>query len=339
MRPAVPNNHKPPRQIHPLPQRPLKRLDTPNPSVVSTQTGPESHPDRIASRVVTSSQATATPIRPTQPHFKVTTLPSMLLVARNDITALHRFDKEGSEDPYTDDSYGGGFKTPSIHTDCSGPPAPNSGFRDYPMARDWHTAGIEIHCPSDEAQDHKSDQPNSERDDARIDEADLTSNNVTKRGGGEDDDSLYNASINGSNDKTAVPHATDAAFNFSSTPKPSPSRYKNNNHNHNHHETQTSNHAYSSPNSVTKPSNKALVHYHSNNNTHSPDPDPMPALTPCNPGCAVCTVLLPAMKCVACRKVQYCSATCQRADWKEHKVVCKAQVQARDRVNGNGVGL
>ena len=333
MRSSLPNNHKPPRQIHPLPQRPPKPLVTPNPLLVSTQKGPEPHPDRMASRVVASSQATAIPIRPTQPHLKVNTLPSMLPVARNDITALRHFERDGSEDP-TDDSYGGGFKTPSIHTDCSGPPAPNSGFRDYPMAQDWHTAGTEIHRPSDEAQDHKSDQPDPERVDAPIDEADLTSDNVTKRGWGEDDDSLYNASINGSNDKAAALHTTDAAVNSPSTPKPSSSRYKNNNHNH--RETQISNHAYPSPNSVTKPSNKALVQYQSNNNTHSSDPDPMPALTPCNPGCAVCTILLPAMKCVACRKVQYCSATCQRVDWEEHKVVCKAQAQDRERVNRNG---
>ena len=124
---------------------------------------------------------------------------------------------------------------------------------------------------------------------------------------------VFSETLNDSNDKTEVLRAT--AFNFSFTSKSSFSRYNNNNHNHNHHETQISNHAYSFPNSAIKSSNTTLVHYHNNNNnTHPTNSDSMPAFTPRNSGCAVCTVLLPAMTCVACRKVRYCSATCQRVD-------------------------
>lgn len=349
MRSALPNNHKRPRQIHPLPQRrenpPISsKLYTKNMSLsaVSTPKPPEPHPDRVASLVAASSQATANLIQPTQPSPKVATVPSMLPVTRNDITALHRFEKQGS-DIYTEDSYGGGFKTPSIHTDLSGPPAIYSESDDHPLADVWNTAGTEIHCPSDKNQGHQGDQSDPESDGAPINKAKYTSNDVIKRGGGEDDDSLYNASINGSYGKTETPRAASKSL-FTTTPTPTSKplgngNSNNNRNNRNHHESQINSHATpSKQNGATTPLNAALVHYHNNKITRSPEPeiDRMPALIPCNPGCAVCTVLLPAMKCVACRKVQYCSTTCQRVDWEEHKVLCKTQARARISVNGNG---
>lgn len=351
MRSALPNNHKRPRQIHPLPQRrenpPIpSKLYTKNTSLsaVSAPKPPEPHPDRVASLVAASNQATANPIQPTQSSPKVATVSSMLPVTRNDITAIHRFLRQDS-DSYagnTSDSYGGGFKTPSIHTDLSGPPAIYSESDDHPLADVWNSAGTEIHCPSDKNQGHKGDQSDPDSDDAPISQVNFTSNDVVKRGGGEDDDSLYNASISGSYSKTETPRAASKSLFTpipTSTPTPKPLGNSNNNRNNNNHqETQTNGHAYHVQSSATKPPNTALIHYHNNNITHSPEPeiDRMPGLTPCNPGCAVCTVLLPAMKCVACRKVQYCSTTCQRVGWEEHKVLCKTQARARISVNGNG---
>lgn len=32
--------------------------------------------------------------------------------------------------------------------------------------------------------------------------------------------------------------------------------------------------------------------------------------------------------CSACRRIRYCSAKCQRADWREHKAACKALAKA-----------
>ena len=53
--------------------------------------------------------------------------------------------------------------------------------------------------------------------------------------------------------------------------------------------------------------------------------DGMPTLAPCNPGCAVCTILYPSNRCTGCRKIQYCSVACQTQDWPEHKAICASQ--------------
>ena len=47
-----------------------------------------------------------------------------------------------------------------------------------------------------------------------------------------------------------------------------------------------------------------------------------PEIPPSNPGCFVCGKLEPVKKCGKCRKVQYCSPECQKADWKMHKEIC-----------------
>ncbi|KAF8471271.1 hypothetical protein BDZ91DRAFT_519832 [Kalaharituber pfeilii] len=38
--------------------------------------------------------------------------------------------------------------------------------------------------------------------------------------------------------------------------------------------------------------------------------------------CSVCGLLGPDLKCAKCKKKVYCSAACQKKDWKEHKAVC-----------------
>ena len=40
-------------------------------------------------------------------------------------------------------------------------------------------------------------------------------------------------------------------------------------------------------------------------------------------GCEVCGRETPVKKCAGCRGVQYCSADCQKADWKSHKGQCQ----------------
>ncbi|KAK9810209.1 hypothetical protein WJX72_006689 [[Myrmecia] bisecta] len=48
-----------------------------------------------------------------------------------------------------------------------------------------------------------------------------------------------------------------------------------------------------------------------------------------NPGCknmaGATEAELPIRKCSGCKKAHYCSAACQKAAWKVHKRVCKAQ--------------
>jgi len=62
----------------------------------------------------------------------------------------------------------------------------------------------------------------------------------------------------------------------------------------------------------------------------------MPPLAACNPGCAVCTILLPAKKCTGCRKAQYCSVECQTKDWPVHKLACgNAKAVSRDGGDGS----
>lgn len=41
-----------------------------------------------------------------------------------------------------------------------------------------------------------------------------------------------------------------------------------------------------------------------------------------DPKCAVCASEVSTKKCARCRNIQYCSATCQRADWRAHKPRC-----------------
>ena len=60
--------------------------------------------------------------------------------------------------------------------------------------------------------------------------------------------------------------------------------------------------------------------------------DVMPALAACNPGCAVCTILMPANICTGCRRVQYCSIACQKKDWPPHKEVCKPLTGSKVKV-------
>lgn len=38
--------------------------------------------------------------------------------------------------------------------------------------------------------------------------------------------------------------------------------------------------------------------------------------------CTFCTKILPCKKCSIC-KARYCSAECQKNDWKDHKLICK----------------
>ena len=85
------------------------------------------------------------------------------------------------------------------------------------------------------------------------------------------------------------------------------------------------------PNDNNNNTNLALVvSTHKRNNTNSGD---MPPLAPCNPGCAVCTILTPANKCTGCRRVQYCSTACQKKDWRRHKAVCKLQNGSKNNSN------
>ena len=65
---------------------------------------------------------------------------------------------------------------------------------------------------------------------------------------------------------------------------------------------------------VGSPAKEAIITYETD----------MPSLAPCNPGCAVCTILYPAYRCTVCRAVQYCSQQCQAKDWAQHKLVCES---------------
>lgn len=40
-------------------------------------------------------------------------------------------------------------------------------------------------------------------------------------------------------------------------------------------------------------------------------------------------------RCSACKQVSYCSRDCQKADWKEHKVVCKQKSTSTSTVSGS----
>ena len=54
---------------------------------------------------------------------------------------------------------------------------------------------------------------------------------------------------------------------------------------------------------------------------HSPADD-LPQLCACD--FSLCSGTDAQLKCSACRCVYYCSATCQKKDWKAHKLQCKA---------------
>mmetsp|Transcript_89661 Transcript_89661/g.187274 ORF Transcript_89661/g.187274 Transcript_89661/m.187274 type:complete len:95 (-) Transcript_89661:654-938(-) len=43
--------------------------------------------------------------------------------------------------------------------------------------------------------------------------------------------------------------------------------------------------------------------------------------------CALCNLQKATLlKCSRCRRIVYCSAECQRADWKSHRLACSLQV-------------
>lgn len=64
--------------------------------------------------------------------------------------------------------------------------------------------------------------------------------------------------------------------------------------------------------------NRILEAQSSRQQSEPVDPD-MPALIN---GCLVCGALRPVKKCGRCTTAQYCSADCQKKDWKDHKTVC-----------------
>lgn len=192
----------------------------------------------------------------------------------------------------------------------------------------WDSAGSEIRCRSDDGKvdhansngvqvngDHESSNGTVDAENTKIPIAarlpfqEASNSKYAKEEAGvsvlpaHDEDSLYAASING-------PKSRD--------PK----------------ENSLGMHAHRSLATDIIPSSMALVHSRGNDEQKEDEEAPMPALAPYNPGCAVCTVLLPAMKCVGCRKVQFCSPQCQKSDWDKHKAVCNAQAQTK--VSGKG---
>ena len=261
------------------------------------------------------------------------TLPSLKPVARNDITALHQFKKADSHFSTGEDSYGGGLTIPSGHTDLSGPPSCNLNSENAQLAKTWDA---EV---SDMGDSHGNEAPvyddncrtngeiNARMPDEHTHATDQASKSkhVSLTGGlpthqkRYDDDDLYEASITASDSKTfkdkAEVHAHQApeiSSNTATDSKPTHQKTK---------EIEKPPPVVSARNSKPKPNKKTQL----------------PILAPCNPGCAVCTILLPANKCTGCRRVQYCSVACQKADWGEHGAVCGPQplvMKSRERVNG-----
>lgn len=175
-------------------------------------------------------------------------------VARNDITAVNRFrqvDSDGETEEADDYGYGGGIKTPSIHSDrsgLSGPPV-SQHDSDQTYKYGWISGGTETHDAGVEASDHEAAEFAHDTTAAHVSTAE------------------ENTHIN--NERTVA---------VTTSPLESDSG--------------------------------------------------MPTLAPCNPGCAVCTILYPSNRCTGCRKVQYCSTDCQIKDWPGHKAVCGSQKKA-----------
>lgn len=295
-------------------------------------TGPyEAIPQSYEEPVNSSQDVAGLRLQHKAPQFPIT-LPSLKPVARNDITALHQFKKADSNFSTGEDSYGGGLTIPSVHTDLSGPPSCNSNSEHAQLANTWDAEVSErSDCNSNEVPVHDENRKtNGEISACMPDDhtyaSDQASNLKHKSHTGGlpahqkkyDDDDLYDASITASESKIfnakAEIHNRQALATLNNTAIDSMPTH------------QTKNAVKTSP--VTNACiSKPKV---------SKNPQ-MPILAPCNPGCAVCTILLPANKCTGCRRVQYCSAACQKADWKEHKAVCGPQPpikKSEERVNG-----
>ena len=277
-----------------------------------------------------SSQAVADVKFPHKANQFPIMLPSLKPVARNDITALHQFKKANSDFSTGEDSYGGGLTIPSVHTDLSGPPFCNSHSENAQLESTWNAEASErSDCNSREIPVY-DDTTNGEISASKPDDhtyvSDQASNSEYVRHTASlpthqdkyDDDDLYDASITASESKTVKakaeihPHQAVATLS-NSTVDSKPTH-------------QTKNAVKTSFANKARTSKPKL-------NKHPQ----MPILAPCNPGCAVCTILLPASKCTGCRRVQYCSAACQKVDWEEHKAVCGPQPsikKSEERVNG-----
>lgn len=260
------------------------------------------------------------------------TLPSLKPVARNDITALHQFKKASSNVSTGEDSYGGGLTIPSVHTDLSGPPSCNSRSENVQLANTWDAEVNErSDCNNNEIPVYGENGKNNGEISACIPDDHTHASNqasiskhVSDTGGSpthqnkHDEDDLYEASITAAESKTFKAKAEIQAHQTPATIKNTPTDAKPTDQTKNAIRT-----LHSKKNRTSKPKISKIPQ--------------MPNLAPCNPGCAVCTILLPAKKCTGCRRVQYCSAACQKADWKEHKAVCGLEPSIRkseERVNG-----
>ncbi|KAL8794059.1 MAG: hypothetical protein Q9195_003359 [Heterodermia aff. obscurata] len=256
-------------------------------------------------------------------------LSSLKPVARNDITALHQFKKADPESSTGEDSYGGGLTIPSVHTDLSGPPSCNSRSEHAQLANTWDAEVSErSDCGSNDA--HQENETHNEISAQMPDDRVQTlpasdqGSKLTHTGGlpphqkKHDDDDLYEASITASQSKTFKAKAENHAHQAPAILKNTATDTK---------PTDRTNSAVKTPATTKTRTSKPKIN----------DKTRMPNLAPCNPGCAVCTILLPASKCTGCRRVQYCSAACQKADWMEHKAVCGPQAlikKSKERVNG-----
>ena len=279
-----------------------------------------------------SSQAVADVRSPQKANQFPITLPSLKPVARNDITALHQFKEADSVFSAGEDSYGGGLTISSVHTDLSGPPFCNSHSENAQLENTWDAEASErSDCNSseipvyDENSKTKGEVSASKPDDHTY-VLDQASNSEYVRHTASlpthqdkyDEDDLYDASITASETKIVKAKAEI----------------------HAHQALVTLNN--STVDSKPNPQTKNAVKTSFANNVRISEPKlnkhpQMPILAPCNPGCAVCTILLPASKCTGCRRVQYCSTACQKADWEEHKAVCGPQPsikKSEERVNG-----
>ena len=309
---------------------------------------------------LSSSQAVADPKLPPNASQLPITLPSLKPVAQNDITALHQFKKADSDLSTDEDSYGGGLTIPSIRTDLSGPPPfSNSHADNAQLANDWNAEVSERHgCNSNEMPANDDNGKTNGETNARMpDDHSHASNQasipkhvshtdgVTTHQKNYDDDDLYEASITASESKTfkakveihahqapATPNNT--ATNSKSTPQTQAPETLNNTATDSKSTPQTQapvtlNNTATDSNSTPQTKKNVKKISPATNARISKSKlsrnSQMPILASCNAGCVVCTILRPAKMCTGCRRVQYCSALCQKADWEEHKAVCGPQ--------------
>ena len=261
------------------------------------------------------------------------TLPSLKPVARNDITALHQFRKADSDISTGEDSYGGGLTIPSVHTDLSGPPFCMSLSGAAQLANNWYAGASErSDCNSNEiAVYDENGGANGEISTCMPDDhiyvpGQASNSKLVSHTGGlpthqkkYDDDDLYEASVTASESKTFKVKAEIHTHQASATPKNTAADSK---------PTAQINNAVKTPYTTKARTSQPKIN-------RKPQ---MPSLAPCNPGCVICTILLPANKCAGCRRVQYCSAACQKADWEEHRILCGPQPsikKSEERVNGD----